>query len=377
MKKTKPRGSTPRPTSTRSWVKTGVANLYRVTGKRKVSFVYKYPDNHSETFTSATVGDRAAITTAENIAKRKALDVQQGRIVAGSVGEMINRFIEEVAPDRYADQSKHGIAVRTAQAQNLKRFFGKMSPRSVQTIHGYQYLERRAAAGAPAVANKEMSLMSTICRQGVKWGLMASNPFVDMEMNVTDSFERVIDRRQVLRFYLWALRQRPAYRTMGIAAMFSYLTGFRAAEVRPFKKSGLQDDGVIVVNAKRRKGARKVVKGRNWSLRLRVVVARALDRHDKRPSAYLFAATRRGTMYTKSGWTSTWHDAMALYLGVDVENVVMHPGYFAMSNIRPVAITKKLEDRAEDAYDFAAHANPATTHRHYDRRRVIRAKATE
>jgi hypothetical protein len=31
----------------------------------------------------------------------------------------------------------------------------------------------------------------------------------------------------------------------------------------------------------------------------------------------------------------------------------------------------------QDAYDFAAHANPATTHQHYDRRLERVAKATE
>lgn len=30
---------------------------------------------------------------------------------------------------------------------------------------------------------------------------------------------------------------------MGLEAMFTYLTGFRAAEVRPFHMSGIADDG--------------------------------------------------------------------------------------------------------------------------------------
>jgi hypothetical protein len=54
-----------------------------------------------------------------------------------------------------------------------------------------------------------------------------------------------------------------------------------------------------------------------------------------------------------------------------------HPAYFSMMDIRPTAITAKLDKRDEDAYDFAAHANPATTHRHNDRRKLKVAKATE
>ena len=62
--------------------------------------------------------------------------------------------------------------------------------------------------------------------------------------------------------------------------------------------------------------------------------------------------------------------------GVDLQ-LTRHPAYFAISDIRPTAITAKLENRDDDAYDFAAHSNPGTTHRHYDRRKVKAAKATE
>lgn len=57
-----------------------------------------------------------------------------------------------------------------------------------------------------------------------------------------------------MRFYLSALRQDEAYRTMGLAAMFCYLTGSRAAEIRPFHMSGLTDAGMRVTSAKRKKG---------------------------------------------------------------------------------------------------------------------------
>ncbi|WP_048803899.1 hypothetical protein [Burkholderia multivorans] len=105
-------------------------------------------------------------------------------------------------------------------------------------------------------------------------------------------------------------------------------------------------------------------------------------------SIYLFP-NRRDQVYSKSGWTSVWQDAMYAYIGGfdpaiarefeekckreaaqrrgenadDVElKLVNHPSYFALSDVRPAAITAKLDARDADAYDFAAHANPATTH---------------
>ncbi|QEZ46994.1 hypothetical protein [Cupriavidus oxalaticus] len=64
-------------------------------------------------------------------------------------------------------------------------------------------------------------------------------------------------------------------------------------------------------------------------------------------------------------------------VGLRAYSIAEHEAYFSTLDIRPAAITTKLEQRSADAYDFAAHANPSTTHRHYDRRKVKRAAATE
>ncbi|MFZ6681296.1 hypothetical protein [Undibacterium sp. Tian12W] len=57
--------------------------------------------------------------------------------------------------------------------------------------------------------------------------------------------------------------------------------------------------------------------------------------------------------------------------------ITEHPKYFSLQSVRPAAITTKLSKRAADAYDFAAHVNPSTTHKHYDHRTAKKAKATE
>ncbi|WP_124478368.1 hypothetical protein [Burkholderia ubonensis] len=249
--------------------------------------------------------------------------------------------------------------------------------------------------------------MSTMCNYWIRWGLIKMNPFVGMMLNKANRDVRAIERHQVLRLYLWALRQDQAYRTMGLAAMFCYLTGFRAADVRSYDMSGLTDAGVRVVGAKRKKGEAQTVKLRHWSARLRAVVERA-KRGRKVESLFLFP-NRKGRMYSKSGWASVWKDAMYAFISeYDAEiakefevkkmreaaqrianrinrpvkggmelMLTKHPDYFSMQDVRPAAITMKLENRSADAYDFAAHSNSSTTHRHYDRRMVKSADATE
>lgn len=163
-----------------------------------------------------------------------------------------------------------------------------MAPADLTAQHGYQYLEDRADAGAPMKANKELSQLSVICHFGVRWGLLPANPFINMMKNRSTSATKALDRSQVLRFYLWAVKQRENYRIMGCAAMFTYLTGFRSSETRPFLKSGVTEEGVSVLSTKRKKGQVEVLKVREWSKRLRVVVARSLDRKNT-SSPYLFA----------------------------------------------------------------------------------------
>lgn len=356
--------------------RTGIDRLYKYTGAKKVSFYYQYPNGSSETLASATLGDRQAIMEAERIAKRMALDIQQGKIIAGSVADMIDRFKTDEDATHYKDQSKDGIAVRKGTYANLTKFFGTMHPMALKTIHGYQYIEARSKAGAPAKAVKELALMSTICHKAVEWGLIESNPFVGMRKKKTDKDVRTITRSQIVKFYLWSRRQDSAqFQILGCAAMFTYLTGYRAAEVRPFHVSGLTDEGVKVVNAKRKKGEDEVLKLREWSPKLRTVVARAKQAH-KVERLYLFA-NRHGKPYTRSGWGSVWQDAMLAYIGCDPKELVEHPLYFSLLDVRPAAITAKISKRSADAYDFAAHANPSTTHRHYDRRKIKKASATE
>ena len=75
-------------------------------------------------------------------------------------------------------------------------------------------------------------------------------------------------------------------------------------------------------------------------------------------------------------------DTMLAWIGsmdiaINAKDLVEHSMYFSLQDIRPAAITTKLRNRNTDAYDFAAHANPSTTHKNYDRRKEKKASTTE
>lgn len=355
----------------------GFPRLQKYVGSRKVSWYYLYPNGASETLASALLGDRQAMMEAEHTAKRKHSDIVQGVIVAGSVADLIERFKKDEAPTHYRDQSKDGIAVRAGAYANLTAFFGAMNPKALKQMHGYQYLQARAKANAPAKAIKEMALFNTVCHKAVEWGIIEVNPFIGMRKPKIDRKpSRVVSRSQVVQFYLWSQRQdKPQFKVLGCACLFTYLTGYRAAEVRPYHTAGISKEGVRVTGAKRKMGEDETVKLRYWSRKLATVVKRAKQLMGK-DIGYLFS-NRHGQPYTRSGWGAVWQDAFSAYLGCEVGEVAAHPEYFSLLDVRPVGISKKMEKRDADVYDYAGHGTRATTDRHYDRRKVKKASATE
>ncbi|MGX9715073.1 hypothetical protein ACWYXJ_12540 [Janthinobacterium lividum] len=165
---------------------------------------------------------------------------------------------------------------------------------------------------------------------------------------------------------------------------------------------------MLVTSAKRKKGQAEVMKLREWSTKLRVVVARAEQTHSV-PRQFLFANSK-GQAYTRSGMGSVWQDAMFEWIAsfdneaataltrkraAELEYILAykkglkvakyeadyrladHAQYFSLQDIRPATITAKFDQRNINAYDFAAHANPSNTHKHYNRRKVKKAGATE
>jgi hypothetical protein len=193
----------------------------------------------------------------------------------------------------------------------------------------------------------------------------------------------------------------------GCAAMFTYLTGFRAAEVRPFHVSGIvarEGCGWSAQSARRaNQKCRSCASGRcgcAWSSsapdRLTGPDASTCSPTAPAGPTLEVAGARAGPTQCLTGSlpsTTRWPGICRrnTLLRREIEgpqkaggehevredySVTTHPAYFSLQAIRPAAITTKLRRRDVEAYDFAANANPATTHQHYERRSERRARAT-
>ena len=130
-------------------------------------------------------------------AKRKLLDLEHGPAVAGTVAEMIDRFLAEESPKRAArtHQDNHVAAKR------LKAFFGFMNPNSVKPSHVAGFLDQHPA---PIRANREVATLSSAFTYGMRKGLADKNPCYGVRRNPEKARRRYVEDAEFYAFLKFA-----------------------------------------------------------------------------------------------------------------------------------------------------------------------------
>lgn len=156
-------------------------------------------------------------------------------------------------------------------------------------------------------------------------------------------------------------------------AKFIALTGRRRAEFLNLRKTDLGQDGIVVGFAKA-KAEDALRRGLiEWTPALRQLFAelgqldrKARDGKSAIPESMFVFTNRDGQPYTEQGFKALWSKIMADW--------VEAPGRerFTFHDLRAYYVTV-LVGRDENP---ETHANPATTRRVYDRRRVVKIKSS-
>lgn len=76
-----------------------------------------------------------------------------GHTLKGSMSELIERYIEEVAPKKALRSFQENVR----ESRNLDAVFGRMQPESIKPKHVYEYLDKRGKKGLFA-ANREKAV---------------------------------------------------------------------------------------------------------------------------------------------------------------------------------------------------------------------------
>lgn len=100
-------------------------------------------------------------------AKAKWIELEGETPATDTVGALIDRYMEEIAPRK----SPRTYKDNQSEATHIKAVFGPMRPCDVRPMHVAQYLDLRGKK-ANTRANREVSLLSHIFTVAMRWGVV-------------------------------------------------------------------------------------------------------------------------------------------------------------------------------------------------------------
>lgn len=320
--------------------------MYAYHGKRRATYYTITPDNQR-------------INLGHDLleAKRKLLDMEAGRPVAGTISELMERYMREVSPKKAPATHKD----EKASKEFLLKVFGKVRPQDVRPTHVAKYLDVRGQV-APVRANREKALLSHLFSMAMRWGIVDSNPCRGVARNPEAPRDRLVTDRELCGFIAQAAGSETGT-LLALTAWLAYLTGQRRGDLLTLRFDRITDDGIMIQQGKT--GARVLIE---WTPKLRECVAelRALPRPVR--GLYL-VCNKAGQPYTDSGFKALWGRAMTAWVDAGGERFHFH-------DLRAKAITRMVED-GRQARDLSGHASDAMVAKVYDRRAFKRSKAVE
>lgn len=267
----------------------------------------------------------------------------------GAMADLINRYLREVSAKKSPRTYKNNLH----ESKKLLAVFGDMSPAEITPQDIYAYMDKR---GKPIAANREVSLLSTVFKYAVRWGLAADNPCRLVSKNPEAPRDREVQDWEYSAVHAIAS---PA---MQCAMDIIDLTALRIGDVLSLnEREHITDDGIYIVTGKRKKKMLFV-----WTDDLRAIYERCRA-YRKEIQKTLDVVTisphlicnRMGQRYTVSGFESNWQQLMR----TAIEKKVIKER-FTCHDLRARAA------RNENATELLGHDDPRTTNRIY--RRVTR-----
>lgn len=320
--------------------------MYAYRGKRRTTY-----------YTITTANQRINLGHELIEAKRKLLDIEAGKPVAGSIAELIDRYMREVSPKKAPATNKD----EQASAPRLKSVFGKMRPADIRPVHVAKYLDLRGET-APVRANREKALLSHIYSMAMRWGIVDFNPCKGVARNTETPRDRLVTDRELCGFIAHTAGSETGT-LLALTAWLAYLTVQRRGDLLALRLDRITDDGILIQQGKT--GAKVLIE---WTPKLRECVAeiRTLPRPVR--GMYLIC-NKAGQPYTDSGFKALWGRAMTAW--VDVGGARFH-----FHDLRAKGITRMVED-GRKAQDLSGHDGDAMVQKVYDRRAFKRSKAVE
>lgn len=357
--------------------------LYASYGKHKVSFGYKLPNGKWAFRLSAPTNHKEKIAEIRKEAIERAEALNGDAVEPGTVEALIDRYFqwqEDMLPSDERRKAQGTLDENLVEAKWLKAVFGKMAPKAVKPHHVYGFLDKRAAGGAPAKANKEIALLSAVLEYGRRLGQLEVNPCRGIKYNPTQPRTRVVTPQDVALAVEIARTRKgrdgtsaATYLSLALCVQAAYLTVSRPTEMRELRRQSIAEEGVKIPIGKRKAGQPQRFKTILWSPELKAVIDEALSLQ-RTASVYVFGNTA-GQVYTRSGWNTGWTRLMEFCEKVAIERKIPFER-FTLADMRPTAVTDRQEEGDEQITDATGHSDKRMVNKVYDRRREKKVRAT-
>jgi integrase len=352
--------------------------LYERIGKFKVSYGYKLPDGTWAFRLTAPVADVAARARIRTEAVDRANVLNGAPLEGGATEALFRRYfayqcgLPLESEDRKAESTLHEN--ETNEAPRLLLVFGKMKPSAIKPVHIYKYLDLRAAAGAPAKANKEIALLSAVLEFGRRKGELELNPCREIKYNKTRPDTRYVTPAELDLVMQTARERGGMYVIAALCLRAAYLTVSRPDEMRQVMRQSITASGMEMLVGKRKKGRAPRFKLIEWSSDLRAVIDEALALQ-RTTSLYVFGNSD-GQPYTISGWNTNLRRLME-HTRKRAEKEGVEFTRFTLKDMRPAAVTDRMEEGDETITNATGHSSDRMVKQTYDRRKTKAARATE
>lgn len=351
-------------------------------GRRKTASplpprLYAYKGKRQDTYYTITAtNERMNLGHDLLTAKRKLLELEEGRSIAGTIGELLDDYLKEVGEQvQRGKRSARTLQDNEAEIVNLKKAYGTMQPKDLQPHQVWAYLHKFRGKVAPVRANREVSFLQAAFNWARGQGIVRDNPCVGVQRNEEESRTRMITDVELDAFtefcrsngHLKNDSERKESSDAGLrialAARIAYLTGKAQAQVLRLHKTQITDEGILF--GQRKRGAATLVE---WTPILSAIVDECKALPSKTASMYLIHS-RIGQPYSSQGFKAMWQRVMKEWVEQGNERFTFH-------DLRAKAVTDLIED-GRKASELTGHRTESIPAKVYDRRAVRKSKAVK
>lgn len=209
----------------------------------------------------------------------------------GSVSALIRDYLNS---DEYRTRSPATQKAYRKHSGILVKVFGHVDAQALRQPHIRTFMDKRGQK-AKVAANRELALLSVVCRWGIERGRLSENPCLGIRRFSERGRDRYVTDAEFAAVYSVA----PL--SVRVAMEIAYLCAARQGDILSLTRFNVRGEGLYI-----QQGKTGIEQIKAWTPRLRSAVDAAIEDD---PGASHLIHTRKGDRLTSSGFHSIFYRA--------------------------------------------------------------------